>query len=119
MSTISLSGMEFFAHHGFYKEEQIIGARFMVDFKCRANTLEAEKEDDLRKTVNYHAVYQIIKVEMKHKSKLLENIARRVIDRIMLEFPAVEWAEITISKLNPPVGGQVESVSVTLEDLRI
>ena len=119
MAKISLSGMEFFAHHGFYKEEQIIGARFMVDFSCQADTSDAELNDDLKKTVNYHAVYQIIKSEMKEKSKLLENLARRVLDRIMKEFPTIEWAEITISKMNPPVGGQVEAVSVTLDDLRI
>jgi dihydroneopterin aldolase len=114
MSEISLIGMEFFAHHGFYKEEQIIGARFQVDFHCEVDTTTAELTDDLKKTLNYQSVYQIILEEMKHKSKLLEHIARRVLDRICSEFPAIQWAEVRISKMNPPVGGQLERVAVKL-----
>ncbi len=47
MSTIALEGMEFFAYHGCFEEEKIIGTRFIVDLYIDADTSEAEKTDDL------------------------------------------------------------------------
>ena len=65
MSIISLEGMEFFAHHGCFEEEQIIGTKFIVDFYYESDTAEAEKTDDLDVTINYQSVYNIIKKEMQ------------------------------------------------------
>jgi len=114
MSQISIEGMEFFAHHGCFKEEQIIGTRFMVDFFCEADTTEAEINDDLHKTINYQSVYLLIQKEMEQKSKLLEHVARRTLQKIMQNFPQIEAAEIKIAKLNPPIGGKVNRVCVSL-----
>ena len=114
MSQISIEGMEFFAHHGCFKEEQIIGTKFIVDFFCEADTSEAEKSDNLHKTVNYQSVYLLIQQEMEQKSKLLEHVARRILDKIMKTFPQIETAEIKIAKLNPPLGGKVDRVCVSL-----
>ncbi len=114
MSQISIEGMEFFAHHGCMKEEQVIGTRFTVDFYYDTNTGEAEKTDDLSKTVNYQTVYGLIKEEMEKKSKLLEHVARRVLNRVCAHFPQIEDAEVRVCKLNPPVGGKVEKVCVRL-----
>jgi len=114
MSLISLEGMEFYSHHGCYKEEQIIGTRFIVDCYFEVDTREAEKSDDLSKTVNYQRVYELLKAEMDQKSKLLEHVARRILEKIIDTFPEIEVAEIKICKLNPPVGGKVDSVCITL-----
>jgi dihydroneopterin aldolase len=114
MAQISLEGMEFFAHHGCMKEEQVIGTRFMVDFYMETDTREAEMTDDLSKTVNYQAVYRLVKEEMTNKSHLLEHVARRILDRICRQFPQIDRAEVKICKLNPPVGGKVERVCVTI-----
>jgi len=114
MSQISVEGMEFFAHHGCFKEEQIIGTKFVVDFFCEADTGDAEKMDDLTKTVNYQSVYLLIQKEMEHKSKLLEHVARRTLEKIIKTFPQIEVAEIKIAKLNPPIGGKVDRVCVAL-----
>ncbi|HNS18766.1 MAG TPA: dihydroneopterin aldolase [Bacteroidales bacterium] len=114
MAQISLEGMEFYAHHGCMKEEQLIGTRFMVDFTLETNTQEAEETDDLVKTINYQSVYGLVKEEMKHKSKLLEHVAHRILDRVGQQFPQIVRAEVKICKLNPPVGGKVERVCVTL-----
>ena len=115
MSIISLHGMEFFAYHGCFAEEQVIGTKFVVDLTLEADTSKAETSDDLAKTVNYQMVYKSVKEEMQIKSKLLEHVARRILDRIFRDFPAVSHAELKISKLNPPIGGKVHSVSVRLE----
>ncbi len=82
MGQISLEGMEFFSYHGHFKEEQIIGTRFTVDLYMETDTKEAEVTDNLAKTVNYQAVYNLVAKEMAVKSHLLENVARRILDRI-------------------------------------
>jgi dihydroneopterin aldolase len=115
MGQISLEGMEFFSYHGHFKEEQIIGTRFTVDLYMETDTKEAELTDNLAKTVNYQAVYILVAKEMAVKSHLLENVARRILDRIALEYPQVNASRIKIAKMNPPVGGKVERVSIELE----
>jgi dihydroneopterin aldolase len=114
MGVISIEGMEFFAYHGCFKEEQIIGTRFSVDLFLETNTAEAETTDSLAKTVNYQAVYGFVAAEMAEKSKLLEHVARRILDRIGKEFPQVTSSRIKISKMNPPIGGKAERVCIEL-----
>ena len=109
-----MEGMEFFAYHGCFKEEQIIGTRFTVDLYLETDTAEAEITDNLARTINYQSVYGIVAEEMKIKSKLLEHVGRRILDRIGKEFPMAGSRRIKISKMNPPVGGKVERVSVEL-----
>jgi len=115
MSIISIEGMEFFAYHGCFAEEQIIGTKFNIDLFLELSTDKAEKSDHLEDTVNYQSVYLLVKEEMKTTSKLLEHVARRILDKIELTFPEVEKARIKIRKLNPPLGGKMDFVSLELE----
>lgn len=115
MSTISIEGMEFFAYHGCFDEEQVIGTKFLVDLYFETETGEAELTDDLSKTINYQNVFLIVKEEMKLKSKLLEHVGRRILTRLKSEYPNIETATLKISKLNPPLGGKMVNVSVTLD----
>lgn len=115
MSKISIEGMEFFAYHGCFKEEQIIGTKFIIDLFLTVDTASAEVTDDLHKTVDYQAVYMVVKEEMKQSSKLLEHVGRRIIDSVLKGFPTVEKASIKVKKLNPPLGGKMDFVSVTLD----
>ena len=114
MGLISVEGMEFFSYHGCFKEEQVIGNRFIVNLWFETDTREAEAGDELDKTVDYQSVYAIVAEEMKVNSKLLEHLGRRILDRISREFPNITSSRIKISKLNPPIGGKVEKVSVEL-----
>jgi len=115
MATISITGMEFHAFHGCFKEEQVIGNTFIVDAYLDTNTEEAEIMDDLHKTVNYAAVYSLVKKEMESTSRLIEHVARRSLNSITGSFPQITSAVIKVSKLNPPVGGKVDQVSITLK----
>jgi dihydroneopterin aldolase len=115
MSVISIEGMEFFAYHGCFKEEQIIGTKFLVDLFIEAETIEAEKTDDLFKTINYQTVYLLVKKEMQQKSKLLEHVGRRILSSLKAEFPEIIDATVKISKLNPPLGGKMHNVSLTID----
>lgn len=115
MSTIALESMEFYAYHGCFKEEQIIGTRFMVDLYLEADTTEAEESDDLKTTVNYQEVYLLVKEEMDIKSNLIEHVARRILKKLTKKYPQLLDVRIKLQKMNPPLGGKVESVSVTIK----
>ena len=115
MSVISIEGMEFFAYHGCFKEEQVIGTKFRCDLFLEVDTTKAEHTDNLHDTVNYQEVYEMVKEEMKTKSKLLEHVGRRILDQVKNKFPQVTHARLKIRKLNPPLGGKMDFVSLELE----
>ena len=115
MGVIEIEGMEFYAFHGHFAEEQIVGNRFIVDLTLTTECTKASKSDDLNDALNYMAVYQIIKQEMHINSHLLEHVAGRIISRLYDTYETIEKAKVKISKLNPPLGGQIQKVSVTLE----
>lgn len=116
MGIIRLEGMEFFAYHGCFAEEQIIGTRFVVDLEFTYDTAKAEKGDHLADAVNYQDVYRIVKEEMDKKSYLIEHVGRRILDAVRASFPVISHAGIRISKVNPPIGGKVAQVCCMLED---
>lgn len=115
MGLIKIENMEFYAFHGHFKEEQIVGNKFIVDLTIETDMDIPSKSDNLKDAVNYHRAYQIIKKEMEKKSYLLENIARRILDALYAELPGIKRAEVKVSKLNPPMGGKIGSVSVVME----
>jgi len=114
MGKIMLEGMEFFAYHGCYKEEQLIGTKFIVDLEVEYNTASAEESDHLHDTLNYQEVYRIVKREMEIRSKLLENVARRILNSLKEAFPEAGKTTLKIAKVNPPLGGKVKQVSCVL-----
>jgi 7,8-dihydroneopterin aldolase/epimerase/oxygenase len=113
MGKISLEGMEFFAYHGCFSEEQVIGTKFVVDMDVEADTSAAEQSDHLHDTLNYVNLYHAVKTEMEQKSHLLEHVGGRIVSSVEEQFPSVTSIKLRISKLNPPVGGKVEKVSFT------
>jgi dihydroneopterin aldolase len=115
MAVISIEGMEFFAYHGCFAEEQLIGTWFVVDLFLDVDTTIAEESDNLEDTVNYLAVYQVVKREMMINSKLLEHVGRRIIKAVRNDFPMVTHARIKVRKMNPPLGGKMDFVSLSLE----
>ncbi len=114
MGFIEIEGMEFYAYHGHYKEEQIVGNRFLVDLKIETNCRKAAESDNIEDAVNYQTAYKIIKKEMKKKSNLLENIASRIIDALYENLDNMKSVTVKLSKMNPPMGGKIKKVSVTM-----
>ena len=106
--------MRFYAHHGCFEEERAIGTYFRVDLSFTTDTSRAEVSDNIDDTVNYLEVYRVVKMQMEKPSHLLEHVARRIGDAVKEHFPAVESVTVKVSKLNPPLGGQMDAVSVTL-----
>lgn len=114
MGIIEIEGMEFYAYHGHYKEEQIVGNRFLLDCIIEADCLPAAKSDDIIDAVNYQTAYKIIKAEMQKKSHLLENIAGRILDSLHENLTGIKKVTIKVSKMNPPMGGKIKKVSVSM-----
>lgn len=107
--------MEFYAYHGCFQEEQVVGNQFLVDVLVDVNTTNAQQTDKLHDTVNYQIIYNLIKEEMKIKSKLLEHVSERIINALHSNFTEIKLIRVKVSKMNPPMGGKIERVSVTLE----
>lgn len=114
MGLIRIEDMEFYAFHGHYREEQIVGNHFMVDVSIETDTDRAGKSDELRDTLNYQKAYLVVKREMETTSNLLEHIATRILDALYTELPGVNKATVKVSKLNPVMGGRIGRVSVEL-----
>jgi 7,8-dihydroneopterin aldolase/epimerase/oxygenase len=114
MGKIILEGMEFFAYHGCYHEEQVIGTKFIVDLTVETDTSVAEANDHLKDTLSYVSFYHVVKKEMEEKSHLLEHVAGRIMNSLKHEFPQLTTIELKISKVNPPVGGKMQKVGFAL-----
>jgi 7,8-dihydroneopterin aldolase/epimerase/oxygenase len=114
MGLIRIEDMEFYAFHGHYREEQIVGNHFLVDVSIETDTDRAGKSDELRDTLNYQAAYLVVRREMETTSKLLEHIATRILDALYKELSGINKATVKVSKLNPVMGGRIGRVSVEL-----
>ena len=115
MSVIALEGMRFRANHGFYEEEQILGGDYIIDVYITTIFTKASVDDDLKKTINYETVYLICEAAMKKNSKLLENVADRIAMDIKFQFGYIKELKVKVKKLNPPLGGRVESAWVEVD----
>ncbi len=112
---ITLETMKFHAFHGVPEEERITGNTFTADITYAIET-QATETDKMKDTVSYAEIYGLVKEEMAKPSRLIEHVAGRIIKAVRNRFPQIEETTLKISKLNPPVGGEVgkASVSVTL-----
>jgi len=111
---VSLEGMEFHAFHGFYDFEREQGNDFVVDVHVTTNFDQAAESDELEGTVNYETIYAIVKEEMQDPTKLLERLAKRMVDRMFAAFTLATCIEISIAKKNPPIDGNIKQSRITM-----
>lgn len=112
MVEINLNDAEFFAHHGYYPEEQVLGTRFIVDISVRFAPQGNLGEDEIGNTVNYEQLYNIVSDEMKVTRKLIETVAQSIYDKIKSEFPFISTIRVCLKKMAPPLKGKVGHSSV-------
>ena len=106
--------MHFYAYHGCFAEEQKIGTYFAVDVEFETDTSRAQQSDDIAHTVSYLDVYHTIRREMMIPSHLLEHVGDRIGEALLKAYPAIERVRVGVSKMNPPLGGQLDSVTVEI-----
>jgi dihydroneopterin aldolase len=99
-------------------EESKIGSDYSIDLEIKTDMRKSATSDELHDTVDYVHLNKVVVEEMAIRSKLLEHVAHRIIKRIFDEIPAVSRVIVSVSKLNPPIGGDVEAVTVVMEEYR-
>lgn len=118
MGTIKLKNIRTFSYHGCLIEEGKIGSDYSVDLEIRTNLKHSSESDNLKDTVDYVHLNKIVVEEMAIRSNLLEHVAKRIIDRAMAELETVSKIKVGVSKINPPIGGDVEAVTIEMEEER-
>lgn len=115
MGKIQLKNIRTYSYHGCLVEESKIGSDYSIDLIVATDLNKSALSDDLNDTVDYVHLNKIIKEEMAIRSELLEHVGKRILDRIFTETPTVTKAKVSISKLNPPIGGDVEAVTIIMK----
>lgn len=118
MGKIKLKNIRVYAYHGCLVEESQIGSDYIVNLEVAANLSKSSKSDKLDDTVDYVQLQNIVIKEMAIRSKLLEQVAQRIIDSIMKNVEMVQKVKVSVSKKNPPIGGDVSEVTVTMKGKR-
>ncbi|MBC2843893.1 dihydroneopterin aldolase [Winogradskyella flava] len=118
MGIIKVENIRVFAHHGCLKQETAIGSDYRVDVLIKADLKESSASDKLSDTVDYVFLNKVVREEMAKPSKLLETVAQRILVRFFREDELISKATVSVSKINPPIGGDVEMVTIKLSQKR-
>jgi dihydroneopterin aldolase len=114
--TINIEGINLYAYHGCLEEEALIGGHYVVDVFMRYDFSAAEQTDELEKTIDYCRVYELVKKEMAVRSKLIEQVCARIYNSTKSEFSQLQYLKVKVTKLSPPMNGDVDKVSVEIGD---
>ena len=101
---IEIEGMEFFAYHGCFEAERVVGNKFTVNACLHYECSRPAESDRIEDALNYQTTYEIIAREMMQPSHLLEHVGKRILSALYAAFPQLQYARIKISKMNPPLG---------------
>ncbi len=118
MGIIKLKNIRTYSYHGCLIEEGKIGSDYSVDLEVKTDLRKSSLSDKLEDTVDYVLLNRIVEEEMAIRSNLLEQVAHRIIKRIFDEVAAISRITLAVSKLNPPIGGDVEAVTIEMEEYR-
>ena len=118
MGKIQVNNIKLYANHGCLDEEAKIGSWYRVDVEVETDLLKSAKTDDLNDTVDYVHLNKIVKEEMAIRAKLLETVAERILNRFLNEINLIEKATVSVRKINPPIGGNVEGVTIIMSKER-
>ena len=118
MGIIKLKNIRTYSYHGCLIEEGKIGSDYSIDLEVKTDLRKSALSDNLHDTVDYVLLNRIVEEEMAIRSQLLEHVAHRIIKRIFDEVAAISRVKLGVSKLNPPIGGDVEAVTIEMEEFR-
>lgn len=116
MNKVVLENLIFHSYHGVFEEEQTIGGKFEVNIELETDFSQSMVTDALDGTIDYSKVYDLIAQEMGKKSKLIEHLGKRIIDVLYENFKEIHFIKLKISKLNPPISGEIGRVSIVIEE---
>lgn len=111
-SKIYLRNVRFHAFHGVLPQEGIVGNDYLVNLVLDYDFSSAMQTDELQGTLNYAEVYQKVREEMAVSSKLLEHVAGRIAHRLFSDFSEIQKLQLSITKVNPPMGADSDGAGV-------
>ncbi len=114
MDYLFLKGLRFYAYHGVFEQERAVGNTFTVDLKLGGDFTLACQTDAIDNALNYGEVYNVVAEVMTTPSRLLEHVAERICQQLKTAFPLIATMEVTLTKTNPPLVGEMESASIIL-----
>ena len=106
--------MRFHAFHGVLPQERVVGGDYEVDLRVRYPLAKAITSDQVEDTLNYASLYSLVEREMKQPSSLLEHVSGRIAEAVSKAFPKVLSIDLTLTKLNPPMGADCDGASVEI-----
>lgn len=115
---INVNGIKVYAFHGCLDEEGKIGQNYSVDVRLTTNFSKAAATDELIDTIDYVAVNKIVVEEMAIRSKLIEHVGQRILQRLQQLVQVGDTVLVKIVKYCPPINGDVDSVSIEIEEIR-
>jgi dihydroneopterin aldolase/2-amino-4-hydroxy-6-hydroxymethyldihydropteridine diphosphokinase len=115
MDKITIRGLEVFAKHGVYQEENFLGQKFVISVVLHTKTRKAGLCDDLAESINYGEVSHFITDYVtKHTWKLLESVAEHLAEALLLQYPLASQVDLKIEKPWAPIGLPLDTVSVEI-----
>ena len=115
-TVIQLNNIHFYAYHGVLPHEAFVGTRFVVNIRIEADLSAACRSDNVEDTINYADVYEIVKKQMNITSKLIENVAYRILRSLKTTFPNISAIEVRLAKMQPPINGDVKSAEIVISE---
>jgi dihydroneopterin aldolase len=113
---ILVQGINIYAFHGCLEEESKIGSDYIVDVELTTNFMHSTATDELEDTIDYVEINQIVEKEMLQRSKLIEHVAYRIIKTIKAKYESVIGLKVKVTKIAPPINGNVDKVAVIIEE---
>ncbi len=113
-SKIYLKGLRFHAFHGVLPQERLTGNDYLVDVTIDYDFSKAIETDDVADTISYADIYRLIAQEMSIPAQLLEHVAGRMARCIVEKWPEVGKVDISLTKLNPPMGADCLGAGVNI-----
>ena len=115
INIIRIKKASFYGYHGVLTEEQNVGGKFEADVDMYTDFSSAASKDKLKETINYHDVYKLLyHLALEEKHYLIETLAAKVADRLLMTFPKIQKVAVRIRKNNPPLGGVADCVEVEI-----
>lgn len=119
MDKIYVNQMEFWGYHGLFPEENKLGQRFYVDLELELDLKPASQSDDMTRSIDYGAIYEVTKELIEGKAyRLVETVAEKISTRLFDEFTLLEGCLVKVYKPDPPIPGHYKSVAIEIHRSR-
>jgi dihydroneopterin aldolase len=112
MATIKLNEIEIYGQHGYYRDEQQLKQRFVVNISFDLDISRAATIDSLDQTVNYEDIIRILKDVFSIPVSLIETLAVKIAKAIKDKYPVIHRIRVEIKKPEVQLDLRLEDVAV-------